>query len=48
MFEFNNKDYENYASGVVLLSLLLTFNKFRTLFYVVSFDQVSADWVVAN
>ena len=42
MFKVNNKD----INGVVLVSLLLTFNIFHTLFsvFIVDFEQVGAGW----
>ena len=39
MFKVNNKD-----TRCLLVSLLLTLNIFHTLFSIVNFEQVNADW----
>ena len=33
LFKFNNKDHQNHVNDVVLVSLLLTLNRFHTLFW---------------
>ena len=46
MFKVNNKDTKNNASGVILLSLLLTFKIFvpYSSVSIVNFEQVNASW----
>ena len=49
MFKVNNKDHQNDAIGVVLVSLLLTLNIFHTfvlVFLLLTLSKVNAGWYI--